>query len=109
MKNLIRWVKKIILGILLIISFFISGCVASLFSGFITSDIDYTTEATVGITYYKGFPVWFKETASGMGSYSGFHLPRFQLNCLVWVYIFIFITLCFIIWRYFSKKRNRQQ
>jgi len=109
MKNLIRGVVKIILGIFIIISFFISGCVASLFSGFITTKIDYSTKDMEGITYYQGFSVWFNKRAEGIGPFSGFHLPRFQLNCLVWVYIFIVISLCFIMWRYFVKKRRLQQ
>lgn len=78
--------------------------VISYFSEWITMRIDESTEATVGVTRFKGFPVWFYEQASGISIMSGWHLERFIWNTTAW-----FTFLIVIIWATaLSQKSHRR-
>ena len=106
---LIHWTIKIIIYFLLLIICFIGGCVVSFCSGFVTVVIDYTPINLEGITYYKGFPIWFIKAADGISIMSSWHLDRFQQNCIFWISLFIFIYLFFITRKYYLKKQRLQQ
>jgi len=43
----------------------------------------------VGQVEQRGFPVWFNETAVGLGSGDGWHTDRFAANTCIWAIILL--------------------
>jgi len=84
-----------------------SGCVTSVFSVFVTVGKDYTQEATVGIISRKGFPIWYTESASGMGMGAGYHPYRWDANCLAWTVFFMVVVVFICYGIHFVKTKRR--
>ena len=95
-KRPLKVVKLIVLLVLLAILCLFNGCVASYCSGVVTISKDYTTEATVGVTSFKGFPVWFNQAAPGIRI--GLIPNRIFANWCVWTTVFMLVCcgLCFM-------------
>jgi len=79
--------------------------VISYFSGWITMRIDESTEATVGETLFKGFPIWFYEQSAGISIMSGWHLQRYIWNTAVW---FAFFVILIWVAAFFGRKRRKE-
>ena len=93
--------KLTALLMLLAILCLFNGCVTSCCSGFFPVAKDYTTEATVGITSFCGFPVWFKQAAPGIRA--GWIPNRIYANWCVWTTVFM-LACCGI---YFVRTKSR--
>jgi len=100
-KRLLKAIKRAALLALLTILCLFCGCVASFCSGYVTVAKDYTTEATVGITSFQGFPIWFNQDAPGIRI--GLIPNRIFANGCVWTTIFLFICCGY----YFTKTKDR--
>jgi len=100
-KRPLKVAKLIALLVLLAILCLFDGCVASYCSGFVTVAKDYTTEETVGITSFQGFPVWFDQAAPGIRI--GLIPNRIFANWCVWTTVFMLI--CFGL--YFMRTKSR--
>jgi len=74
--------------------------VISYCSGFITVSTDYSTEATVGITRFKGLPFWFYEQASGISIMAGWHPQRVMWNTGFWIVLLVGLAI------YFTRKKR---
>ena len=88
-KRPLKVVKLIVLLVLLAILCLFNGCIASYCSGVVTVAKDYTTEATVGITSFKGFPIWFNQDAPGIRI--GLIPNRIFANWCAWTVVFMLI------------------
>ena len=99
-----RWLKVVkiiaLLALLIIICSF-NGCVVSYFSGNVTIAKDYTTEETVGITSFRGFPIWYDQAAPGIRI--GLIPNRIFANWCVWTTVF----LLFCCGLYYMKTKSR--
>ena len=81
----------------------LGACVVSYFSGFITVHEDVSTEATVGITHFNGFPIWFYEQAPGISVFSAWHFERFMWNTVLWAVLFS-VFIFWIIYKFVNNK-----
>ena len=84
------------------------GCTASFFSVYVTVGKDHTQEATIGVISRLGFPIWFTETAPGMGMGEGYHPERWDANRRVWTGFFVCVTVLIASGRFFMKRRQKK-
>ena len=100
-KRPLKVAKLIALLTLLAILCLFDGCIASCCSGFVTVAKDYTTEETVGITSFQGFPVWYNQDAPGIRI--GLIPNRIFANWCAWTTVFILVC-CRL---YFVRTKSR--
>jgi len=93
-----------IVRLICILTAVILAPVISYLTGYITMRIDTSTEATVGVTCFKGFPVWFYEQAAGISLIGGWHPQRFILNTVSWFSFFLIVFWIVAVSR--NKKRK---
>ena len=102
-KRWLKAIKRTALSALLVMFCSFNGCVASFYSGYVTVAKDYTTEETVGITSFQGFPIWYDQCAPHTRAWTGLILNRIYANWCVWTTVFMLIC-CRL---YFVKTRYR--
>jgi len=107
-ERLVKTIKRVVMWGSLIALCSFGGCVASLLSGSVIAEKDYTQEETIGVVSYFGYPVWYAKGASGMG-YAGSFIPeRWRLNCLIWTVCLMGITVLIATGVWLIKRKQKK-
>jgi len=107
-EQLVKTIKSIVMWGLPIALCSFGGCVASLLSGSVIAEKDYTQEETIGVVSYFGYPVWYAKGASGMGYSESFIPERWKLNCLIWTVFLMSITALIATGVWVIKRRQKK-
>ena len=90
--------KKLLRQLFVFLSVFVLAPILCHLSGRIVVERDATQEATVGIIERNGFPIWFKENASGFSVVDGWHFHRLLLNVACWEVLVLGVLIAWLAW-----------